>query len=142
MRLVTHKRTTTARCFGLPSTISYRAIVSLVPVFLGDGMPAVDRADLKRRRRLASRVLVSGSRGGGTAKKKHLVDGVWLERLPFNANGTFPPNTPGPGRASVSGSGPRVDEGILFAESAQLVPRVTTRRRSRSSHRTQSLERG
>ena len=138
MRLVTHKRTTTAQCFGLPSTISYLAIVSLVPFFLGDGMPAVDQADLKRRRRLASRVLVSGSRGGGTTKRKHLVDGVWLERLPFNANGPFPPNTPGTGRASVSESGPHVNEGtgragaaassgeaeadILFAEPAQPVP--------------------
>ena len=112
----------TAQCFGLSSTRSYLAIVSLVPVFLGDGMPAVDRADLKRRRRLASRVLVSGSRGGETAKRKHLVDGVWLERLPFNANGTFPPNTPGPRRTSLSASGPRVDEDILFAESAQPVP--------------------
>ena len=53
------------QCSGLPSTISYLAIVSLVPVFLGDGMP-VDQADLKRRRRIASRVLVSGSRGGET----------------------------------------------------------------------------
>ena len=96
-------RTATAQCFGLPSTISYLAIVSLVPVFLGDGMPAVDQADLKRRRRLASRVLVSGSRGGGTAKKEaKKEDGVWLERLPFNVNGPFPRNTPGPGRASAS----------------------------------------
>ena len=64
-------------------------------------MPALSLADLKRRRRVASRVLLSDSRGGEAARKhpdprkrKHLVDGEWVERLPFNANGPFAPNTP------------------------------------------------
>ena len=103
MRLVTHERTTIAQCFGLLGTISYLAIVSLVPVFLGDGMPALSPSDLKRRRRVASRVLLSDSRGGEAARKhpdprkrKHLVDGKLVERLPFNANGSFAPNAPGP----------------------------------------------
>ena len=40
----------------------------------------VASADLKRRRRVASRTLAPGSRG-----KKHLVDGKWVDTLPFNA---------------------------------------------------------
>ena len=55
-------RTATAQCFGLPSTISYLAIVSLAPVFFGNGMPALSQAELKRRRRAAARSLLSGSR--------------------------------------------------------------------------------
>ena len=112
MRLVTHERTTTAQCSGLPGAIiSYLAIVSLVPVFLGDGMPTINPADLKRRRRVASLVLLSDSRGGETAKRKHLVDGQLIERLPFNANGPFSSgSTPGSGSASVSEPGPRVNE--------------------------------
>ena len=41
-------------------------------------------ADLKRRRRVASRTLAPGSR-----KKKHLVDGEWVDTLPFNAGEEF-----------------------------------------------------
>ena len=48
-------------------------------------MPALSPAELKRRRRVAARSLLSGSRGIAVAKKKHLVDGVWVDRLPFNA---------------------------------------------------------
>ena len=48
-------------------------------------MPALSPAELKRRRRVAARSLLSGSRGIAVAKKKHLVDGVWVDCLPFNA---------------------------------------------------------
>ena len=48
-------------------------------------MPALSPAELKRRRGVAARSLLSGPRGTAVAKKKHLVDGVWVDRLPFNA---------------------------------------------------------
>ena len=52
-------------------------------------MPALSPAELKRRRRVAARGLLSGPRGTRVIVdpgwKKHLVDGVWVDRLPFNA---------------------------------------------------------
>ena len=52
-------------------------------------MPALSPAELKRRRRVAARDLLSGPRGTRVTvdpgRKKHLVDGVWVDRLPFNA---------------------------------------------------------
>ena len=51
----------------------------------GDGMPDLKPAELKRRRRAAARTLLSGPRGTPVATKKHLVDGVRVDRLPFDA---------------------------------------------------------
>ena len=52
-------------------------------------MPALSPAELKRRRGVAARSLLSGPRGTRVIVdpgwKKHLVDGVWVDRLPFNA---------------------------------------------------------
>ena len=48
-------------------------------------MPDLNPAELKRRRRAAARTLLSDPRGISVAKKKHLVDGVWVDKLPFNA---------------------------------------------------------
>eukprot|EP01048_Picozoa_sp_COSAG05_P009851 COSAG05_NODE_833_length_7066_cov_45.021961_5_plen_73_part_00 len=48
-------------------------------------MPDLSSAELKRRRRAAARTLLSGPRGSSVARKKHLVDGVLLDKLPFNA---------------------------------------------------------
>ena len=47
LRLVTHMRTTTARCSGLPGTISYLAIMSLVPVFSCAAVTAVGAGDIR-----------------------------------------------------------------------------------------------
>ena len=49
-------------------------------------MPDLTPAELKRRRRAAARSLLSDSRGVPVAKKKHLVGGVWVDKLPFNAD--------------------------------------------------------
>ena len=48
-------------------------------------MPDLSSAELKRRRRAAARTLLSDPRGSSVARKKHLVDGVLLDTLPFNA---------------------------------------------------------
>ena len=48
-------------------------------------MPDLKLAELKRRRRTAARTLLSGSRGTAVVKRKHLVDGVWVDELPFDA---------------------------------------------------------
>ena len=58
----------------------------LAPVFFwGNGMSGLNPTELKRRRRAAARTLLSDPRGISVAKKKHLVDGVWVDKLPFNA---------------------------------------------------------
>ena len=44
-------------------------------------MPAVDLVERKRRRRLAARTLLSRKREAG----RHLVDGVHVDSLPFDA---------------------------------------------------------
>ena len=48
-------------------------------------MSGLNPTELKRRRRAAARTLLSDPRGISVAKKKHLVDGVWVDKLPFNA---------------------------------------------------------
>ena len=90
-------------------------------------MSALSPADLKRRWRVASRFLLSDLRGGEAARKHpdprkrtHLVDGEWVERLPFNANGPFALNTPGPGSWVVQAEPVlSVDDGQSAAEETE-----------------------
>ena len=48
-------------------------------------MSGLNPTELKRRRRAAARTLLSDPRGTSVAKKRHLVDGVWVDKPPFNA---------------------------------------------------------
>ena len=88
-------------------------------------MPDLDSVELKRRRRAAARTLLSDSRGSSVAKKKHLVDSVWLDKLRFNAGHAWRAQQALleadrlEAEAWEASSSPRVaDEEVLFAEPA------------------------
>ena len=62
----------------------------------GDGMPAVDLVERKRRRRVAARTLLSRKREAG----RHLVDGVQVDSLPFDSGEAAHQELAGAGRVS------------------------------------------
>ena len=92
-------------------------------------MPDLDPVELKRRRRVAARTLLSDLHGSSVAKKKHLVDGVWVDKLPFDAGHAWRTQQAllEADRLEVeaweASSSPRAaDAEVLFAEPAQPAP--------------------